>query len=222
MTDPPATERFVWERAPQESAKAFQAFALYRDMGPDRTQRRVADQLRKSTSLIERWASAWAWRDRVGAYDAYLDRKMRLETERRLEEARAEMVSRHAQIATAALHKVTQRIIGDPANGVPAVPVDDLTLPELARVFEVFHKAERVSRGVAGDVVQSQVSNANDEAFVVRDETPDRDAASDVLSVLARAGILPMLVDSPSEDDDEVVELPPGAVRGGGEEGDPM
>jgi hypothetical protein len=210
---PAASERFVWERDPRESPKAFQAFALYRDLGPDRTLRRVADQLGKSLSLIERWSSAWAWRDRVQAYDAYLDRKMRLEAERQLSEARAEMVGRHSQIAVAALHKVTQRIIGDEKAGVEAVPVDDLTLPELARVFEVFHRAERVSRGVPGDHVVHDVGNAGDEAFRVRDETPDRDGAADVLNVLARAGVLGLLVDSPDEEDDEVIELGPGDVQ---------
>lgn len=208
-----ATERYTWERGPREGPKPFQAFALYRDMGPDRTLTRVAAQLGKNRSLIERWSSAWEWRKRVAAYDTYLDRRLRLETERKMEEARAEMVDRHASIATAALHKVTQRIVGDPANGVEAVPVDALTLPELARVFEVFHKAERVSRGVPGEHTRSEVMNAPGEEFRTRDETPDRDGAGDVLAVLARSGILDLFLSSPDATDDNVVELGPGDVE---------
>jgi len=45
-------ERNLWDRQPGESSEAFAAWVVFRDMGPDRTQARVARELRKSEQLI--------------------------------------------------------------------------------------------------------------------------------------------------------------------------
>lgn len=59
----------LWERQPNEGAKPFQAFALYRDMGNARTLAAVAKQLTKSEQLIRRWSMRDHWQERVTAYD---------------------------------------------------------------------------------------------------------------------------------------------------------
>src|SRR4051794_21328364 len=60
----------TWLRQPDESDPAFTAFACYRDMGGRRTVRSVAQELRKSASLIARWSSQHTWQQRVRAWDA--------------------------------------------------------------------------------------------------------------------------------------------------------
>ena len=60
----------AWGRQENESAKAFQAFELYRDMGPERSVTKVARTLGKSRMLIGRWSSQHDWQDRVRALEA--------------------------------------------------------------------------------------------------------------------------------------------------------
>ena len=67
----------LWEQQPGESAKAFEAFAAYRDMGTERSIRKVAQQLNKSNALIARWSKNYEWPDRARAYDRELDRQAR-------------------------------------------------------------------------------------------------------------------------------------------------
>lgn len=63
----------MWERQRGESIKAFEAFALYRDMGPKRSIRAVGQELGKSNTLVERWSSKWNWVERAREYDKSLD-----------------------------------------------------------------------------------------------------------------------------------------------------
>ncbi len=60
----------AWSRQEGESARAFEAFALYRDMGPERSLAKVGRGLGKSRGLMERWSSAHDWVDRVEALEA--------------------------------------------------------------------------------------------------------------------------------------------------------
>jgi hypothetical protein len=94
-----------WDRLDEESAAAFDAFAIYRGLGPDRSLSRVA------TELIERgrrsgksgtvrkhlgeWSKRYRWVERVTSYDRQLDR----ERQARERQERAEMHRRHAQLA---------------------------------------------------------------------------------------------------------------------------
>jgi hypothetical protein len=70
-----------WDRQPNESAKAFEAFAIYRDMSCQRSLASAAWKLHKSRTLLERWAAAHGWVQRVAAWDAYNDRESRNELE---------------------------------------------------------------------------------------------------------------------------------------------
>jgi hypothetical protein len=58
-----------WERQPQETSKAYEAFQLYRDMGLGRSTARVARELGKSKTLMDRWSSRHDWVGRVQALE---------------------------------------------------------------------------------------------------------------------------------------------------------
>src|SRR3954447_21109483 len=62
-----------FEKQPDESAKAYAAFACYRDLGPERSTRKVAQRLGRSVALIQRWSRRHAWVARAGAYDNLLE-----------------------------------------------------------------------------------------------------------------------------------------------------
>lgn len=84
-----------WERQKGESEKAFEAFAAYRDMGPERSLRAVGQQLGKSKALMERWSVAHDWQERVRAYENELDKEARAKAVK----GRKDMTERHIKIA---------------------------------------------------------------------------------------------------------------------------
>ena len=71
-----------WERQPQESAEAFEAWVRYRDMKPRRSTYKVAVGLAKAGALVRRWSARWGWIDRARLYDNYLDAEVRRENEK--------------------------------------------------------------------------------------------------------------------------------------------
>lgn len=81
-----------WEQLANESAEAYEAFALYRDMAyqtvnskgetvytdyvsAKRSVRTVCQLLDKSLTLISRWSAKYRWVERAQAYDKYIDKK---------------------------------------------------------------------------------------------------------------------------------------------------
>lgn len=65
----------AWTRQENESAKAFEAFELYRDMGSERSHRAVAEalygvQAKYSIRTVHEWSRKFDWVARVDALDA--------------------------------------------------------------------------------------------------------------------------------------------------------
>lgn len=145
-----------WERQPDESSQAFEAFALYRDMGYDsdgyfgnnRSHREVAKQLGKSMALMSRWSSKYNWVDRCAAWDAEKDRMLLKEQQKEI----AKMRKRHAAIAYAGISKV--------ALAIKKVNPEDLSPQDMMRFMTECSKLERISRGDVGDVVEEREGEA--------------------------------------------------------------
>jgi hypothetical protein len=95
-----------WERLPNESSPAFEAFVIYRDMGVERALVKVASELGKSKALIERWSARNAWVRRVELWESEQDRLHRqyLVAHRRATD------KRQLQIANAMQAKMVQRL----------------------------------------------------------------------------------------------------------------
>lgn len=92
---PKSSDAKPWERQDGESAKAYQAFCKYLDMGEKRSIRAVAQQLGKSATLMARWSSTWHWPDRVAEYEADLRRQ----TYKKAQNDAEKMAKRHINIA---------------------------------------------------------------------------------------------------------------------------
>jgi hypothetical protein len=86
----------VYDRQVGESDKAFEAFTVYRDMGANRSHDAVAQKLSKSSTIISRWASQHGWRERVSAYDDYMDAQARKKFEADAIKRKVDMLKRHA------------------------------------------------------------------------------------------------------------------------------
>lgn len=88
----------LWdERQPGEGSKAWAAFVVYRDFGPERTitkaWRRFANKSEGESGRWELWSRKFKWVERAAAYDKHLDDLERGEREREL----ARLAKRRAQ-----------------------------------------------------------------------------------------------------------------------------
>jgi len=66
-----------WERQDGESAKAFEAFKIYRDMGPERSLSKLEQSFNgtKSKTWLGEWSRNNGWVERVEAFDSWLDQQ---------------------------------------------------------------------------------------------------------------------------------------------------
>lgn len=132
-----------WERQPGESAKAYHAFCIYRDMPPrERSLRAVSARLKgqsgkakKVSTNVYLWSRDWSWQERAKAWD---EERERQEREAELE-AIKEMRRRHAKEAVALQTKALERLqMMDP---------DELSPESVLRFIVEAAKLERISRG---------------------------------------------------------------------------
>ena len=62
----------LFEQQDRESLKAFTAFKIYLDLGPQRSLVLVAEKVGKSRQMMEKWSRKFDWPARVQAYAAHL------------------------------------------------------------------------------------------------------------------------------------------------------
>jgi hypothetical protein len=62
----------AFEQQPKESNKAFAAFSLYLNMGPQRSLTKVGQKLHKSVTMLGRWSVKFDWPSRIQAHGAHL------------------------------------------------------------------------------------------------------------------------------------------------------
>jgi hypothetical protein len=147
----------IWERQKDESSKAYAAFCVYRDLGPERSlDKALSEANKKPTNRRHwsRWMEKYRWYERAQAYDDYIEKKMRKENEKKI----LDMSDRHARLAVVFQQKIAQRLQEiDPAELSPA---------DMARWLDVATKLERLSRGEPTEIgkqeVQGQVTQRHE------------------------------------------------------------
>lgn len=133
-----------WERREDESTKAFEAFCKYRDMGIQRSVRKVARELSKSETLMARWSTTYDWVDRAAAWDSEQDRIAR---QQQLEDIK-KMRKRHAGLANTMLLKA--------AEALQHLQPDEVKATDISRMVDIASRLERISRGDVGDVIEER------------------------------------------------------------------
>jgi hypothetical protein len=132
-------EEKPWDRRPGESAKAYRAFTLYRDMQADRTFESVARELRCSGTNARRFAKRWDWAQRVRAYDIHVDRIQLDALSRDRVEMKKRMARQGIDMQTAAADGLSELMRKTGPRGLSA--------SDIAKLAEVGSKLERYARG---------------------------------------------------------------------------
>lgn len=158
-----------WERQNEETPKAYAAFCVYRDMGPERTQEKVSAELGKSETLISRWSAKYGWVDRVTAWDDEQERLARVAAQKEQLKAIKDMRKRHADLGQAILIKA--------AKALQRIPEDEIKAGDISRMVDTGSKLERISRGDVGEVIEERDGGAASNAvqFYMPDNGRDRD-----------------------------------------------
>lgn len=120
----------AWERQPGETDKAFEAWVCYRDKNPqDRSYRTVAATLKKSETLIARWAGINHWQDRISAWQDFLDEKAVEARVEAIKQMHEEDRKRERALGLNILGKVSERFLEKDAKGKPKLKVPDGQIP---------------------------------------------------------------------------------------------
>jgi hypothetical protein len=140
-----------WEQQPGESARAFGAFCVYRDLGPRRTLRAAAAAYYRRTSgtlerQVDKWSSAFRWIERASAWDRHLDDEAR----QAQEVAHREMAQRHVREARALQAKALERL--------RTILPEELSPADVLRYFVEAVKLERLALGEPETVQRQEVT----------------------------------------------------------------
>lgn len=144
-TDPPKP----WERQPNETPKAFDAFSVFRDLDPQtRSGVIVAERLGKSYSLMQKWSQKYGWVSRAAAYDEERDRvKREAEQKAQIEDIK-KMRKRHTAVAV--------KMIDTAEAALNAIDPADVKPADVTRLMDIATKIERISRGDVGEVIEER------------------------------------------------------------------
>jgi hypothetical protein len=124
-------ERLAWERRPKEPARAYDAFRRFREAGPLRNLRDIAEALQVSRRTIERWAQNNFWWERAVAWD---DEVHQLDDRRRLEQLRT-MHDLHQRAGRGVMQKALAALNELEPKDIPAYAA--------ARLLELGARLER-------------------------------------------------------------------------------
>ena len=128
-----------WERQQGESEKAFEAFAIYRDLGADRSLQKVTQELNKSRTIIARWSRTYHWRDRAREYDNDLERQAKKKAEKGLRD----MCERHTKIAVELQTKALQAL--------KSLNPDDMSIKDIREYIRMATDLERLNRTMTAE-----------------------------------------------------------------------
>jgi len=115
---------FVWEQLDDESAEAYEAFALYRDLGADYNKRslsEVAQRLGKSKTLMSRWSARHRWVERAKDYDRYVESKALLRATKGRAAMRERQIKLGQKLQQVGLEALEHLVIDDPETALKLI-----------------------------------------------------------------------------------------------------
>ena len=152
-----------WEQQDGESAKAFEAFATYRDLGAERSIAKTGQKLHKNLTTLGEWSVKWKWVERCRAYDREMDRQARV---RAVQDVRS-MTDRHIRIAMQLQRKALEAL--EQLDVTTLSP--KMQLAFLAKATEI----ERLNRLTVAGMDDNGQPESNDGVEIVIEGEDDAD-----------------------------------------------
>jgi hypothetical protein len=153
----------LFEQQAKETAKAFEAFKLYLDLGPARSLAAVARKLGKSEGLIERWSRRHHWGERIDEHARHIaaltrTAEVQVVNEYALEHAKRRAAQEESEWQTRCelLALAREKIQEWRAN-----PRKLGTLEGIARLLELASKLGRLSCGMATDKTEKTIEETH-------------------------------------------------------------
>lgn len=137
-----------WERRGDETAKNYEAFCVYRDLGPGRSLRMVSEMCRKSESLLARWSTKFDWVNRATLWDDENERIERKEAQEEQIRVIRKMRKRQASSGYAMQMKGLEAL--------KKLPVDEMSAQDIVKMMIEGAKLERLGLGDVGEVVEER------------------------------------------------------------------
>lgn len=177
-----------WTRQADEQDKAWEKFEFYRNLGPARTLRLVAEHFDNSLGYIEKLSLKYEWGPRARAFDNHEDQLYQI----RRQEAIREMADRHSDQLVKALEalQLPYQALMRKLETNPEL-IDELADQNVKRLFQMATSASRVipSMMAAERMVRGMPSERVEvTGQVTHVHTPDRNAIDEIVRTLQRAG----------------------------------
>lgn len=147
------------DRLSNETAKAYEAFRIFCDLGAQRSMAKVARKLGKSQTLISKWSTRHGWPDRVKEFDAKLVKIQRDSEQKAIEQqskswaARTVGARENAWSMAQELRAKARKMMEWPLeritkkNGKTIINPARWTMNDAARFVDVATKLEYLSTG---------------------------------------------------------------------------
>ena len=169
-----------WFRLKGESRQAFEAFAVYRDLGEARTLAKVAANQGKNISLMKMWSAKWMWVDRVAAFEANED----FERMVHMRERRWKWISDDLEDSESMRAKLR--------DSLKKLDPEKLTPSQQIRWYDVLSRRQEKILGLTPEQMEEQLANqAAGDSELERLMDADEGIRDAVLDYLARRDSTP-------------------------------
>jgi len=151
---------FSWDRQPGEGAIAFKLFTAFREMGSDRTYKKVCEMFPdKQYNAINQMGSRLQWYKRAEEWDNYKREKMQRELDEEI---------LYARIRQQRIGKSMQ-LLGEKGLTMLEEYPEELTAADLSKLIDIGTKIERLA---LGDPTNISKTESKVEAKVEVEEIP--------------------------------------------------
>jgi len=180
----------VWQRQRNETAIAYKAFGVYRDMGAERSLSKVREKLGRKSGYerqLQEWSSQHSWVERAAAYDRQLEERLTAEFEESLIARRRKLLELEVKHVDALLSKFDEALDLVKAHGfqrktskrkdaegkeieivLVEINVDDLrTMTQWRRDLA---SLSRLTVGLPEKITQGQHTGKDGGAIVIEDK----------------------------------------------------
>lgn len=171
----------TWERRAGEGAEAYAAFAVYRDLGPDRTVMEASRQVGKDNRNLHRWVTRYEWYARVLDFDRHneaIERKaIERERARRAalwERRRLDDLERYHNISIKLADKAAEMIAQPITNENVNTKTGQFELIAAKWTFDTAAKLAKTASDVAAQVVADALADPEMDDFDPATATPEQ------------------------------------------------